>query len=271
VSGGTVIGPASPADLGVVTTAATRALGARVSVSIDLVAAQVFGSKETDVQGTGTFDLTGGQGQAQVHQPTGIETVLFFPTDVYVRQPAGAANVLPRGKVWITAGLTQSETVDVNFPQFVLQVEDLNPGLFLGELAWGATSAAPLGPGTGAGPGDHGYLVGVDLRRAAARTAGVAGAALAKAFGYEQTALGGGPGAATPPVEVRVWIDQGGHIVKIEGSPPGSGIGTTVFTVSPVGSPVVVARPVLPQVVDIASLTPSGERENNGRGDADGA
>jgi hypothetical protein len=68
-----------------------------------------------------------------------------------------------------------------------------------------------------------------------------------------------------------VWIDQGGHIVKIEGSPPGSGIGTTVFTVSPVGSPVVVARPVLPQVVDIASLTPSGERENNGRGDADGA
>jgi hypothetical protein len=245
----------------------------RVAVSVDLVAAQVFGSKNTDVQGTGAFDLTGGQGRAQVHQPTGIETVLFFPTNVYVRQPAGTAGVLPRGKVWITAGLTQSETVDVNFPQFVLQVEDLNPGLFLGELAWGATSAAPLGPGTGGtgGSGTRGYLVRVDLARAAAHTAGATAAALAKAFEFEQTTLAGGPGASSPPVEVRVWIDHGGRIVKLEGSPPGSGIGTTVLNLSPEGSPVVVTRPVLPQVVDIASLTPSGERENNGRGDADGA
>jgi len=205
VSGGTAIGPPSRADLGLVTTAATRALGGRVAVSIDLVAAQVFGAKQTDVQGSGTFDLTGGQGRAQVHQPTGIETVLFFPTNVYVRQPPGTASVLPRGKVWITAALTESETVDVNFPQFVLQVEDLNPALFLGELAWGATSAAPLGPGTGGGSGTRGYLVHVDLTRAAAHTSGAAGAALAKAFEFEQTTLAGGPDAAgSPSVEVRV-------------------------------------------------------------------
>lgn len=266
-SGAPAVGPPTAADLAAVTSAAARTLGYTASVSVDLDAAQVFGSSATRVRGDGGFDLRAGRGEAQVRQPAGVETVVFVPALVYVHQPPSATGALPPGKTWILAPLTQSETVATNFPQFVLQVEDLNPALLLGQVAWGATSAAPLA----AGSSTRGYLVRVDLARAASHTVGPAAVALTRAMQFEQTALGGGPGASAPPVEVRVWVDGSGRVVQIQSSPPGSGVGTTTFALSGFGSRVTVSPPLLSQVVDIATLTPAGERENNGRGDSDGA
>jgi hypothetical protein len=265
------IAPPDAADLTLVTAAARRVLAGSASVSVDLLAAQVFGATQPRVQGSGAFDLAAGLGYAEMRQASGLETVLFVPDQVYVRQPPSSASALPAGKVWISASVTQSETIATNFPQFVLEVEDLNPALLLGEMAWGATSAAPLGPLTVSGTAAQGYLVRVDLNRASAQTSGPAAAALSKALQYEQTAMGEGPGAQSPAVEVRVWIDGHGRVVQLQASPPGSGVGTTNFVLTKFGTQVTVTPPATTQVVDIASLTPAGERENNGRGDADGA
>jgi hypothetical protein len=266
------VAPPSASDLAAVRSASARTLGTRVSASIDLEATQVFGAGQPDVTGTGTFDLAREEAQVEVRQPSGVETVLFFPTMVFVRQPASSVGAaLPPGKVWISTDLVQPETVSTNFPQFVLQVEDVNPALALAEMAWGATAAAPLGSQTVTGLPTHGYLVTVDLNAAASRTSGPAATALSKALQDEESASGSGPGTAAPPAQIRVWIGSAGQVVQIQSSPPGSGVGTTLFKLSPYRPQIALTVPNLAQVVDIASLTPLGERENNGRGDSDGA
>jgi hypothetical protein len=272
LSASPTVAPPSAGDLAAVRSAAARMLGASVSVSIVLEATQVFGPGQPDVTGTGVFDLATATAQVEVHQAAGLETVLFFPSMVYVRQPASTAGAaLPPGKVWISTDLVHPETVSTNFPQFVLQVEDLNPALELGEMAWGATSAAPLGRQTIAGSSTQGYLVAVDLSAAGGRTSGAAAAALSRAMQDEQSSSGGGSGRAASTAEVRVWIGSAGQVVQVQASPAGSGVGTTLFKLSPYRSRIALSAPNLAQVVDIASLTPLGERENNGRGDSDGA
>jgi hypothetical protein len=211
------------------------------------------------------------RGQAEVRQPAGTETVLFVPTVVYVHEPNVAAAGLPPGKSWILGPLTQTETIATNFPQFILQVEALNPALLVAEVAWGGVSAAPVASQKVGSNLVHGYAVSVDLARAATRTSGPAASALSRAIQFEQTAQGSGPGAETPRVEVVVWVDSHGRVVQILASPPGSGEGSTAFTLSNFGTPVAVSPPQPSQVVDVATLTPGGERENNGGGDSDGA
>jgi hypothetical protein len=72
-------------------------------------------------------------------------------------------------------------------------------------------------------------------------------------------------------VEMRVWIDGGGRVVRLQASPPGSGVGVTTMELTAFGGAVHVSAPPSSRVADIASLAPGGERENNGGGDSDGA
>jgi hypothetical protein len=58
--------------------------------------------------------------------------------------------------------------------------------------------------------------------------------------------------------------------VQLEGELPGSGTGTALVELSSFGTGAPVSLPAAAQVVGIGSLTPSGERENNGGGDSDG-
>jgi hypothetical protein len=120
--------------------------------------------------------------------------------------------------------------------------------------------------------------VGVDLVRAASTaagplgTAGPSGAAFARAIGYELTAAGVAGALPARQIEkVRVWIDGSGRMVQLQASPPGSGVGVTTMAFSSFGVSVRVSIPPSAQVADVASLTPGGERENNGGGDSDGA
>jgi hypothetical protein len=170
----------------------------------------------------------------------------------------------------MSASLTGSESLATNFPQFVVQVEGFNPLLYLDEASWGAVSAAPIGPREVNGARTMGYLVRVDLATALARATGPSAASMSLAIKSELTSAGTGRSGSSQ-VSVRFWVDGAGRVVRIQGSPPGAGVGTTSITLSGFG---VVIRPTPPRpskVVDIASLTPSGERENNGGGDADGA
>jgi hypothetical protein len=245
------------------------------SVSIRLEAAQVFGVAAQPVTGSGVFDFRTGAGKAVLNQPSGAETVIFEPASVFVRQPsagAGAgASALPRGKTWISAGLTESPSIRTNFPQFVVQAEGTNPVFLLDQIVWGAVSAAPLGRSTVAGAPAEGYLAGVDLGRAATGASGPAGAAFARAIGYELTALGATSSQSSTPVGVRVWIDTAGRVVRLQASPPGSGVGVTTMDLSGFGAVAHVSAPPSSKVADIVTLSPGGERENNGGGDSDGA
>ena len=269
-------GPPSSGALAKVVAAARAALGQRAEVSVRLAASQALGIAGRDVTGGGPFDLAEGRGQLELGQVTGPERVLFLPQSVFVAQ-AGGASVLPKGKVWISAGLTE-QSLATNFPQFVTQVESLNPSLLLSELEWGSISAAPLAP-----VGDaSAYSVVVDLARAQAAAVGstssasptVAGAppsstpAFDRAISYQITEQSGG---SSPTLTAEVVVDHQGRIVALRSNPPGAGIGTVTLSLSGWGVGVSVVAPPQSQVVDISSLAPGGERENAAGGDSDGA
>jgi hypothetical protein len=138
-------------------------------------------------------------------------------------------------------------------------------------VAWGAVSAAPLGRSAVAGEATEGDLVEVDLTRAAAAASGPPGAAFSRAIGYELTALGAPDAQAPARVAVRVWIDDRGRVTRLQASPPGSGVGVTIMELTAFGGTVRVSAPPSSRIADIVSLSPGGERENSGGGDADGA
>jgi hypothetical protein len=253
--------------------AAARTLTLRAAIGIELDGAQAFGPVHAPVYATGPFDLAAGKGTEEIDLPEikrqepGTEHAIFLPTLAYL-QPRGTR--LPRGKRWLSASIAGSESVNRNFPQFVGQVEGLNPMLLLGELAWGTTASMPLGPGRQIV--DHvpaqRYRVSVDLTEALSHASGPAAAALGQAIQQQLTALGSG-GSRT--VSIEAWVDGAGRVVEMKTSVPGTGEGSDLVAVSYFGRKVDVRTPPASQVIDISALTPSGERENNGGGDSDGA
>ncbi len=266
------IGPASPQASNAVAAAIAETLGTTVSVSYELVGAHVFGPASTAVTGNGTFDLRRGVGQAVLNQASGTQLLEITPTVVFTRVPPGNAAALPRGKSWMSASLSGSESLATNFPQFVIQVEGFNPLLYLDEVAWGALTVAPLGPQLVNGAPTRGYLVTVDLTDAMGRSRGPSATSMSVAIRSELTSLGVSVSKSTTRTAlVRLWIDRSGRVVTIEASPPGAGVGTTTMVLSQFGVTVKVVPPRLSKVVDIASLTPLGEQEKNGKGDSDGA
>jgi hypothetical protein len=253
-------------------TAAARTLRQTAKIGWRLEGAAIFGHVEAPVSGNGPFDLAAGRGKAVIdlpeikHQEPGTEHAIFLPSRVYLQPKAGALVVLPSGKHWLSASLAGSEAVNVNFPQFVAQVEGVNPVLLLSELEWGATLAVPLGPGRQVVDHvpAHRYRVTVDLTRALAGAAGPGAPALGQAI--QEQLLGGG----STTFDMLTWVDHQGRIVQLRTNLPGSGEGRELLALSYFGSPVNVTAPPPAQVADITSLTPSGERENNGGGDTDG-
>ncbi|HLN16796.1 MAG TPA: hypothetical protein VK277_08615 [Acidimicrobiales bacterium] len=266
-------GPATAHDLRVVVAGVPKTVGTTAAVSYLLAGASVLGTSPKPVVGSGAFDLRRGVGEASLQQPSGDELVVLGPAVVFSRVPKGAGAALPKGKTWLSASLTGSESVSTNFPQFDVQVEAFNPLLYLDEVAWGATAAAPLGSGSVDGTPVHGYVVTTNLTKALHGATGPSASSMSLAIRSELTSLGpaqasSGGGLSVP---VLVWVDGAGRIVMLQGSPPGAGVGTTRITLSDFGITVRAKPPRISKVVDIAQLTPSGERENNGGGDADGA
>jgi hypothetical protein len=263
----------SPAAVHGVPAAAARTLTQRALVAWRLQGAQVFGPTRAAVFGQGPFDLKSGRGSETIdlpelaHQEHGTEHAIFLPSKVYLQPRGGGLAVLPRGKQWLSASLVGSEPVHTNFPNFVAQVEGVNPVFPLAELEWGAIAAVPLGPGRQIV--DHvpatRYRVTVDLGRALAVAGGPLSGVLSQAIQEQLTAAGG-----AHIFEILAWVDGQGRLVQLQGNLPGTGEGTELLAISSFGAPVHVTAPGSARVIDINSLTPSGERENNGGGDTDG-
>jgi hypothetical protein len=267
---------ATAAALSAVQAAAGKTLAHPAGVEFRLDGSRALGPSPAPVFGSGEFDFSSGMGSETIdlgevnHQEPGTEHVIFRPSQVYLQPKSSATTVLPKGKAWMTATLTGSDSVHTNFPWFVLQVEGVNPQLLLAELAGGAVSAIPVGQEMINGEHARIYDVKVDLTRALSVLTGPPDAALGQAIQSELAALGNGQSAEKQGASIRTWIDDAGHVIQMRTSPPGAGVGTVTMTMCCFGTTVEVALPSSSQVVDITSLTPSGERENNGGGDSDG-
>ena len=254
-------GPPTPAALASVNAAAKLTLTQSAAIGLRLDASQALGSAGQAVTGDGQFDLAASRGRVELRQVTGPERIIFLPESVFVSQTG--ANLLPRGKAWISAGLTE-QSLATNFPQFVTQVESLNPALLLWEIQEGSVSVAPLPPVDGGAA----YLVVVDLAKAQAAISGPSALAFARAVSYQIIEQSG---ESSPTLTVEVVEDHQGRITALRSSPPGAGIGTVTLGLSGWGVAVSVGQPPRAQVADISSLAPGGERENAGGGDSDGA
>lgn len=253
--------------------AAARTLSERALFGWRLDGARVFGPVHASVYGQGWFDFKAGRGDVTIDLPEerrqefGTEHVVFLPSAVYLQPRAPGLTVLPPGKKWLSASLVGSEPVTTNFPRFVAQVEGVNPVLPLAELEWGATASVRLGPGrqiVDHVPAER-YLVTVDLERALGHAGGPLGTVLGQAIQEQLTAAG-----AVRSFPVLTWVDRQGRVVQLQATLPGIGEGTELLAISYFGSAVSVTVPKRSLVTDITSLTPSGERENNGGGDSDG-
>lgn len=267
---------ASSGSLGVVRAAARATLASPAGVEFELHGARAFGVSHAPVLGSGEFDFPSGRGSETIdlgevgHQEPGNEQVIFLPSRVYLQPKAPSTTVLPKDKQWVSATLAGSETVSTNFPSFALQVEGVNPQLLLSEISGGAVSASRADEGSIAGEPARAYDVDVDLPRALAATAGPSATVFGVAIQSELAALAGGTSSGGQRTSIRVWVDGAGHVIRLQSSPPGAGLGVASMTLCCFGLPVAVAAPPARRVVDITALTPSGERENNGGGDSDG-
>jgi hypothetical protein len=260
--------------------AARATLTSAAGVEFELHGASALGSSPAPVLGSGEFDFPAGVGTEKIdlgevrHQEPGTEHVIFTPARVYLQPKGRTTSVLPRGKQWLSARLAGSESVSTNFPSFTLQVEGVNPQFLLSELEAGAVAAAPAAGAPGGEPLAQAYDVTIDLTRALSASRGPSATVFGAAIQSELAALAsgrntGGGNAGGQNTTIRAWI-EGGHVVRLQSSPPGSGVGTASMTMCCFGLPVEVSAPAQARVVDITALTPSGERENNGGGDSDG-
>jgi hypothetical protein len=269
--------------LATVQAAARATLAGPIGLEFTLEGSRALGSTPAPVLGSGEFALQRGTGSETIdlgevaHQEPGTEHVVFLPSRVYLQPKSPTGKVLPPGKAWVSATLAGSDSVDTNFPSFALQAEAVNPELLLSELADGSISAVPLGRRRLNAVGQESaewrsasaYEVTIDFARALSLSAGPSRAVLGQAIRSElASSVGGSAGSGRG--SIRAWVDAHGRVVQLQSAPPGAGVGTATMTLCCFGEAVSVSPPPASQVVDIASLTPSGERENNGGGDSDG-
>jgi hypothetical protein len=253
--------------------AAGSASQGAATFSMALTRATVFGAHPSSATASGTFDYSTQQGTVAIAAAGSAspQLVVFTPQAVYLN-PASAQGSQLGGRPWKAVRFSDSSTLTKNLPDFVSQVESLNPALTLGELVWGSTAASLSGPDAVDGQPATRYEVMVQPAQALVNAPG-GEPGLAQALESQVSALArsapAGPAFATFPA--RAWLSESGRLLRAELSPPGAGTGTMVLII---GAPIAALSfqpPAADQVVDLSSLIPSGERENQNGGDSDGA
>jgi hypothetical protein len=254
-----LIGPGTRADLRVVRQAAAHTLKLRALVSLEFAAPASVGS--TPIVASGYFDFQRASGTEFVHDPSGTETLVFQPATVFDRPPGQAAMALPQGRPWIRADFNE-HVKGSSLAQFLLLAEGRDPGFLLAEVAWGARGAAPLPRRVVNGEATTGYEVDVDPALAVEAASGARARGFSRTAAFVEQALG--TGAAQPPGQaMRIWVDRSHRIVSIRTSPAGSGVGTTLMTMTAFGVQVRPNPPVQSQTVDLAALTPAGDFDHD--------
>jgi hypothetical protein len=260
-------GAALAPGVAAVTEAATATGRNGASVSVDLVPAAVLGRRPPTVRGVGAFDFARRSGRVEITGSAGTEKVIFLPEAIFIRQPppSSGASPLPAGRSWVSAGLNEQPGPGSGLPLFVDQVEVVNVGLILEEIRWGAVAARSLGPAPVGGVLTQGYAVTVNLRQAQRNAVGVAGRDLTRVVDYQVQAISRN-GAPSATLRMDVWLAPSGKVARLKWSPPGGGIGTTSLTMSDLRAQLRVSAPSPSQTVDVATLSPAGEKEG-GLGD----
>jgi hypothetical protein len=196
---------------------------------------------------------------------------IFTPEAVYLGSGRAGGSLLRDGS-WTAVRFTDTRSVRRDLPDLIGQLESLNPSLTLSELVWGATSASASGQQLVLGQLASAYDLTVQPAQALVNATG-AETAFAIALESQMSALARTPrvDGAFPTFRARVWLSAAGRLLRVQLSPPGAGLGELNLTMGAPGAPVQVIPPPAGQVVDLASLVPSGERENRNGGDSDGA
>jgi hypothetical protein len=227
------------------TVAHTLTLRAAVSVEFVSPASVPY----PPVLGTGTFDLQRASGQETVQDSVGTETLVFLRGRIFDRRPPAEAAGLPHGRPWIRVDFNE-QLKGPFMSQFLLRLEQRDPGFLLAEVAWGARTAAPLGPRTIGGVQTTGYLVDVRVAEAAAAASGPRARGFVRTAGFVQQTLGG-RGATQV---IRLWVDQSHRVVSVRTSTIGTGGGTTLMTLTSFGTPVRLSPPAGSETVDLAAV-----------------
>ncbi len=219
-----------------------------MSVTETFSEAVFLGAACTPMSGSGTFGVTGEQGQLSVapgHSQGRSYQLLFVPSGVYVRLPADQARMLPAGRNWVDAPFSsvRDKKYQEEVRAFFAQVLNADPRLALEELAGGATVASPGTPVPGGGTG---YAVSLSLTAAATGLTGAGGRVLAAVLanlvplaGTTTTVSTAPPNPWLPPATpvsagsatMEVVLDPAGRLNQVSWVPPGAGLGrvTMVF------------------------------------------
>ena len=248
-------GGVSSDALHVVKSATATTLSQTLVSDLTLNGVKLYGTTGATVDGTGAFAFDTKRGYERLDLPAGSGHAAgsrfldYLPAGFYfTRASSAGTTALPNGKPWVSTALTGAGSVDALVPRFVLQVEALSPQLLLDELAGGAETATHVGELVV----DHvplsEYRVSLNLTKASSTVSG----SIRTAIEDERTANG----SATVPV--TVWVDGPGHIVKLQGAVPGSGLGTVSMALSSFGLKIPANLPTSSMLLQITARTPSG-------------
>ncbi len=269
----TVSPPPSSHALATVSRAVATTLSTSANFDLAFSGVPVGSQSATPRDASGAVDFRSPAATIQLDLPSGSggsERMVFLPDTVFIKPPASSPP-LQAGRPWIFANFADIAKYKVNFPPYIVQTESVNPAFVLYELAWGATSAAPLGSATFGGHQTEAYLVTVNLVQAISHSSGVAVDVFGRALTSEIGAFGGSSTTAPPTMRVEVWVDGATRLVGVRHTPPGAGIGTLTMTLTRFGTVVHADKPPRSKVVDIAAMIPGGEQEALNGGDSDGA
>ncbi len=256
----TLAGCGGSADpLASVLRAARNTLSQGAEMDLTLRGATLFGPRSGPIFGRELVAFPSGEGYEAVQlpqegqRPTGAAHLIFLPSEVYVAPLLRSA--LPNGRFWFSTTLTRSGPLARRLPTLAESLEGLNPQLLLDEIIWGAVGASSSGQRVLAHVPVAEYSASVDLQRALSGASGPAAAAMRSAISEELAALGAtGAGRAPASLRMSVWVDGARHIVELQATVPGSGLGVVLMGLRNFGVTFPSSLPGASQVVDLASL-----------------
>ncbi len=262
VAASVLAGCGTTAPLPRVVGAARVTLSQTAQANLTLDGSTLFGVAVAPIVGKGVFLFGPGLGYEVIdlhgveHQRLQRMYLAFLPTKVYLEPNAATGIVLPAGKSWISATAVRSKSLNDRFPRLFEQAEGLSPELLLDEILWGADKAARAGnPVVNHVPLSE-YVVSVALTRALAAAVGSQGGAVRAAIEEELSVLRSTRRSiASPVVQIKVWVDGPGRIVRLEAAVPGARLGTATMDLSEFGARFAGGGvPPPAQVFDIAGL-----------------
>lgn len=245
--------------------AATRSSSAAVVTT--LWNTSLFGTS-SPVRASTSFDFSARRGTVFVGTGSGQlqERAVYGPNAVFTRPGEGTS--LPAGKTWIMTSFSNQGELARDFPEFIGQIESLNPGLAITALALGATSASPASSDVLDGVSVTRIDVAVDLRRALSRATAAPDVPFALAL-QSWVAESTSPAGAHAPAKlaVRVWLSKSGLLLGTDFTAPESEIGPVSLRLSGYGTGAHTVAPPPGAVIDLGTFAPGGEREDHNDGD----